>query len=82
MSMKTIETDIIVSQDGQAKLDLKLSADVAPGRHRAVIVLDERPAPAISGGEDPMVDFPVHNDGPWPENLSLRRADLYGDDER
>jgi hypothetical protein len=55
--MKAIETDIIVSQDGQARIDLKLSADVPS-------------------------DFPVHDFGPWPENLSLRRADLYGDDER
>lgn len=80
--MKTFETDIMVSQNGQARLDLKLSADVPPGRHRAVIVLDERPAPGISWGDDPMADFPVHDDGPWPENLSLRRTDLYGDDER
>jgi hypothetical protein len=29
-----------------------------------------------------LVDFPVHDLGPWPEDLSLRRADLYGDDER
>ncbi|MBW8875697.1 MAG: hypothetical protein JF614_12100 [Acidobacteria bacterium] len=30
----------------------------------------------------PLVDFPVHDLGPWPEDLSLRRADLYGEDER
>jgi hypothetical protein len=29
-----------------------------------------------------LADFPVHDLGPWPESLSLRRADLYGDDER
>jgi len=27
-------------------------------------------------------DFPVDNLGPWPEGLTLRREDLYGDDER
>jgi hypothetical protein len=32
--------------------------------------------------EDPLPGFPVHDFGPWPENLSLRREDLYGDDER
>jgi hypothetical protein len=80
--MKTIETDIIVSRDGQARIDLKLSSDVPPGRHRAVVVLDERPAQAAPRGAGSLADFPVHDFGPWPENLSLRRADLYGDDER
>ena len=27
-------------------------------------------------------DFPVDDVGPWPEGLSLHRADLYGDDGR
>ena len=27
-------------------------------------------------------DFPVISVGRWPENLSLRREDLYGDDGR
>jgi len=80
--MKTIETDIIVSHDGHARIDLKLSADVPPGRYPAVIVLDERPAQAVPRGAGYLADFPVHDFGPWPENLSLQRADLYGDDER
>jgi hypothetical protein len=81
--MKAIETDIIVSRDGRARIDLNLSADVPPGRHRAVVVLDERPVLAEPRREDSsLADFPVHDLGPWPEKLSLRRADLYGDDER
>ena len=28
------------------------------------------------------LDFPVDNMGPWPEGLSLRREELYGDDGR
>lgn len=27
-------------------------------------------------------NFPVDNPGPWPENLSLRREDMYDDDGR
>lgn len=26
------------------------------------------------------LDFPVDDLGPWPEGLSLRREDMYGDD--
>jgi hypothetical protein len=81
--MKTIETDVIVTQDGRVRIDLKLPMDVPPGRHRAVVVLDERPAsPSSRVVESSLADFPVHDPGPWPENLSLRRADLYGEDER
>lgn len=28
------------------------------------------------------LDFPVDDLGRWPEGLSLRREDMYGDDER
>jgi hypothetical protein len=28
------------------------------------------------------LDFPVINVGKWPEDLSLRRVDMYGDDGR
>lgn len=28
------------------------------------------------------LDFPVDNLGSWPEGLSLRREDMYGNDER
>ena len=33
-----------------------------------------------TGGES--LDFPVDDLGPWPEGLSLRREDMYGDDGR
>ena len=81
-TMKTIETDVIVTQDGRIRIDLKLPTDVPPGRHRAVVVLDEWPAAPASHAARSLADFPVHDLGPWPEKLSLRRADLYGEDER
>ncbi len=28
------------------------------------------------------LDFPVDDPGPWSEGLSLRREDMYGDNER
>ena len=80
--MKVIETDIIVNPDGRARIDLNLSPDMPLGRHRAVVVLDERPVAAPRRESSSLADFPVHDFGPWPESLSLRRADLYGDNER
>ena len=35
-----------------------------------------------SGKKRPLLDFPVDDLGPWPEALTLRREDLYGDDGR
>ena len=35
---------------------------------------------AIAGKEP--LDFPVDDPGPWPEGLSLRREDMYGNDGR
>lgn len=31
---------------------------------------------------DDLSDFPVDDLGPWPENLTLRREEMYGDGER
>ncbi len=31
---------------------------------------------------DDLSDFPVDDLGPWPDNLALRREEMYGDDER
>jgi hypothetical protein len=30
----------------------------------------------------PLLNLPVIDLGPWPEHLTLRREELYGDDER
>ncbi|HEY0555437.1 MAG TPA: hypothetical protein VGG20_14335 [Thermoanaerobaculia bacterium] len=75
--MKAIETDVIVTQGGIGRIDLKLPMDVPLGRHRAVVVVDDRPADSTtSRTERSLADFPVHDVGPWPENLSLRRTDF------
>ena len=37
--------------------------------------------PKAATGREPL-DFPVDDLGPWPEGLSLRREDMYGDDGR
>jgi hypothetical protein len=37
--------------------------------------------PKTTTGREPL-NFPVDDLGPWPEGLSLRREDMYGDDGR
>ncbi|MCM0021495.1 MAG: hypothetical protein NBV67_16005 [Tagaea sp.] len=50
----------------------------AAGAHE-VVVSERRAEPQPPKG--PLV-LPVHDCGPWPKGLSLRREDIYGDDWR
>jgi hypothetical protein len=72
--MRTIETRATGQADGT--LVATVPPDVAPGEHRVVLVLEE----AVVTVADSL-DLPVHDVGPWTD-MSLRRADLYGDDGR
>ena len=77
--MKVIETTARVAPSGLFTIQEKL--DVPPGMHRVIVVMDETPQPE-PGKPLSMEDRPVHDVGPWPEGLSLRREDMYGDDGR
>jgi hypothetical protein len=72
--MKTIETTATVSADGT--LTAPVPPDIPPGEHRVVLVIEEEPT---REAEAHPFDFPVVNWDPWPEGLSLRREDMYGD---
>lgn len=43
--------------------------------------LRKRVAARKRPGKEPL-DFPMDDLGPWPEGLSLRRENMYGDDGR
>lgn len=76
--MKTIETDILVASNGIAVVELQLPPTVSPGKHRAVVMVDEGQPLTAS---QPM-ELPVHEFGPWPQTLSLHREDLYDEHGR
>lgn len=75
--MKTIETDAIVTNEGQ--LNLNVSVDLAPGQYKVVLVVEET---TDQTPKQTRLNLPVIDVGPWPENVSLRREDMYGDDGR
>ncbi len=77
--MKTIETIVTVTVDG--KIIVQLPPDIPVGEHKVVLVIDEKPLPEkpLSKEKRLPLNFPVDNYGSWPENLSLRREDMYGD---
>jgi hypothetical protein len=70
--MKTIETTIVVDESHQATV--QLPADVAPGSHRVLMVI-EGPTTARAP-----LTFAAHDVGPWPEGFRIRREEIYGDD--
>ncbi len=72
--MKTIETVVTVEPDG--KVILQLPPDIAPGDHRIVLVIEEQP---VTVEKHLPHEFPIIDVGAWPEGLSLRREDMYGD---
>lgn len=72
--MRSIEATATVTDEGI--LTVAIPRDIPPGKHRVVVVLDEQPAENRQRG---LLDFPVDDFGPWPENLSLRREDMYDD---
>lgn len=71
--MRAIETTVVVDEDGTARLCAP--PGLRPGEHRAVLVIQE----ADNGIARTSLDLPVHDSGPWPEDLSLRREDMYDD---
>jgi hypothetical protein len=78
--MITIEAKVIVAEDGKIALEeVNAPPQVKPGAHEAIIVIDGQ----VVGAKRRMpITFSAHDTGPWPDNLSLRREDIYGDDGR
>lgn len=82
--MRIIETEVSVAADGKAMIELQLPWTVTAGRHRAIVVLDERQAADDGVPTDARVpvELPVHDCGPWPVGLCSQQEHLYVDRER
>ena len=71
------------TQNAQTLLEKiqSLPADQVAEVEHFVEVLRQRAAKRQKPGNKPL-DFPVDDLGAWPEDLSLRREELYGDEGR
>lgn len=75
--MKSITTIATVTADG--KVTLQLPADITPGEHQVVLVIDENiktEKPETKKERSPL-NFPTISVGSWPDDLSLRRENMY-----
>jgi hypothetical protein len=78
--MIAIDAKVIVTEDGKIALEgVNAPPQVTPGEHEAVIVIERHEARLK---QRKPITFSAHDVGTWPENLSLRREDIYGDDGR
>jgi hypothetical protein len=74
--MKTFESIASVTPDGSLVATIPFL--ITPGKHKVVVVIDEK----IAVSEPGPFKFPVDNYGSWPESLSLSREDMYGEEGR
>ena len=70
--MKSIETTVLVGPD--QTITVPVPSDIPAGPHRVILVIDEAPLAPL-----PPLDLPLLPIKTWPENLSLRREDMYDD---
>ncbi|MBW4573557.1 MAG: hypothetical protein KME31_38070 [Tolypothrix carrinoi HA7290-LM1] len=78
--MKTIQTIATVTADG--KITLQLSADIPPGEHQVVVIIDEKPlVEKVQTKEKRMpLKFSAYPVGLVSEGVTFRREDLYADE--
>jgi hypothetical protein len=72
IDMKTIETNATITNDG--KLVAQVPPDISPGQYQVVVVIDKR---LPKRKKKQLLDIPVIHVDSWPDNLSLRREDVY-----
>ena len=78
--MNEIRTRVLVDRDH--RISGTAPADVPPGDHEVAITVAPMPARQKPTRPFNVDDLPTVDLGPWPEGLSLRREDIYGDDGR
>jgi hypothetical protein len=78
--MNEIRTRVIVGPDH--RISGTAPAEVPAGEHEVTITLPDRSSHERPTREIDPTDLPRHDLGPWPQGLSLRREDIYGDDGR
>lgn len=78
--MTVITARIQVAEDGT--ISGRAPDGIRPGEHLVRIEVAEQPGRQLPTMPFNVDELPTIDLGPWPEGLSLRREDMYGDDGR
>jgi hypothetical protein len=76
--MNEIRTRVVVGSDH--RITGTAPTEVPAGEHEVTITLIDLAARAQAARLHQPGDLPRHDLGPWPNGLSLRREDIYSDD--
>jgi hypothetical protein len=79
--MITIKTDLVVTQDGKAFVELLMPPEALPCVHHATVIIDERSVAASLTVKLPL-RLPAYCAPLVNNDFSFRREDLYGDNGR
>jgi hypothetical protein len=80
--MKTIETNVRISEDRMLHLPLPGAHTFEPGTYHIVVIIEEQPVqPAHEASKAPLEFKMIELEG-WPPDCAFRREDIYGDDGR
>jgi len=77
--MQVIQTQATVSPEGELTIRTEAPKPVVPGRHRVIVVLEEQQQSSTSRQSLELPSLPVAD---WPDDLTLRREEIYGDSGR
>lgn len=79
--MKAFPIKADVAPDGELRVVTRVSPDIPPGEHQAILVLEESVSQPPPGSPRPPLRLKAF---PWQgaSDMSFRREDIYGDDGR
>ncbi len=80
--MKTIETNLQVSEDKTVVLTLPRVAELRPGVYHVVMVIDEKPIQPVEETKKNPLNLNVFKWEGWPVDCTFRREDIYENDGR
>jgi hypothetical protein len=67
--------------DAAGRVTGQVASAVPPGDYTTRLEIAQKIVEPGAGIAD-QLDWPVHDSGPWPAGLTLRREDIYDDDGR
>ena len=79
--MKAFPIKADVAPDGELRVVTRVPADIIPGEHQAMLILDESVSPPTPGAPRPPLGLKAFRWQGWTGS-SFRREDIYGDDGR
>jgi hypothetical protein len=80
--MKTLETQATVDEAGELRVIAQAPPGIAPGEHRAVLLLEEAVRASSHPTSKPPLRLKMLDLRGWPAGTTFRREDIYGDDGR